>query len=151
VDVTAADIARVPAENLHVARSEFAAVWTAAEHLHDDRVRQRVPDWYGAGIVVTCRWLATAIVRSPEGRQRPADAPVTGRTNMAYPELIEAECLASELLDMRRPVPTWLANRPGWAAAVLATFKWAWLRTGGPPIDIAQSAVAEDARRASSQ
>jgi hypothetical protein len=141
VDVTPADIAHVPAENLHVSRAEFAALWSAAEQLHDDRVRRRVPDWYGAGVVVTCRWLARAIVRPESGPKYPAEAPVTRRLNMAYPELIEAECLAAERLDMRRPVLAWLADRPGWSAAIVATLNWAWRRTGDPPIDITHTAT----------
>ncbi len=141
VDVTVADIAHVPAENLHVSRADFAALWAAADQVHDERVRRGSPDWYGAGVVVTCRWLARAIVRPPSGRRRPARSPVTERTNMAYPELIETECLAAERLDMRRPVPAWLADQPGWSAAIVATLNWAWRRTGGPPIDITHSAT----------
>jgi len=141
VDVTPADIARVPAENLHVSRAEFAALWAAAERHEEEQARRQVLDWYGAGVVVTCRWLARAIVRPPSGRRRPARSPVTGRTNMAYPELIEAECLAAERLDMHRPVPAWLAEQPGWSAAIVATLNWAWLRTGGPPIGVAHSAT----------
>jgi hypothetical protein len=141
VDVTAADIARVPAENLHVSRVEFGAVWVAAEVRQAERTRQRVTDWYGAGVVVTCRWLARAIVRPAEGPHRPARSPVTRTTRMALPELIEAECLAAELLDMRRPRPGWLEGRPGWSEGIVATLNWAWRRTGGPPVEVAQSAA----------
>jgi hypothetical protein len=141
VDVTAADLAKVPAENLHVSRAEFAALWAAAERHQEEQARQKVVDWYGAGVVVTCRWVATAIVRSADGRQRPARSPVTGRTGMATPELIEAECLAAERLDMQRPVPAWLAEQPGWSAAVLATLDWVWRRSGRPPFEIASTAT----------
>jgi hypothetical protein len=141
VELTPADIARVPAENLHVSLAEFAAVWAAAELHQEEQARRKVLDWYGAGVVVTCRWLAQAIVRPPTGSQRPARSPVTGRTNMAYPELIEAECLAAELLDMRQPRPAWLVDQPGWSEAIVATLNWAWRRTGGPPVEVARSAT----------
>src|SRR6266568_5726502 len=120
------DLDRIPAENVNVPLQEFGRGWFAAEERHDDRVRRKVPDWYGAGVVVTCRWLAWAIVRPPTGRQRPTRSPVTGRMSMAYPELIEAECVAAELLDMRRPA--WLADQPGWIEAIVATLNWAWRR-----------------------
>jgi hypothetical protein len=50
--------------------------------------------------------------------------------------LIAAECLAAEKLLFRRPVPSWVENRPGWLPAVVATLAWAWRRTGPPPIDV---------------
>jgi hypothetical protein len=55
---------------------------------------------------------------------------------MALPELIEEEALAAELLDMRRPRPQWLVERPGWSESIMATFNWAWRRTGPPPLPI---------------
>lgn len=123
--------------NLRVPRAEFAALWTAAEQ-HQE---QHGTDWYGAGVVMTCRWLARATVRPPTGPWRPARSPVTGRTAMAHEELIEAELLAAETLAMRRPVPTWLEHRPGWIEAVVATLKWAWRRYGAPPMEIDRSAA----------
>jgi hypothetical protein len=141
VDVTAADIAKVPAENLHVSRADFAALWTMAEQVHDDRVRRKVPDWYGAGVVVTCRWIARATVRPATGPWRQAWSPVTERTNMAYAELVEAEALAAEVLEMRQPRPGWLLGRPGWIEGITATLRWAWLRTGGPPMDVEHTAT----------
>jgi len=141
VDVTPTDIARIPAENLHVSRAEFVAVWTAAERRQTEQARQHVTDWYVGGVVVTCRWLARAIVRPATGPFRPARSPVTHTTKMAHPELIEAECVAAELLDMRRPRPTWLEGRPGWSQAIVATLNWAWRRTGGPPVEVARSAA----------
>jgi hypothetical protein len=51
---SAEEIARVPAENLHVSRAEFAAVWAAAEA----RSEERPHDWYVAGVCVTCKWVA---------------------------------------------------------------------------------------------
>jgi hypothetical protein len=141
VDVTAADIEGIPAENLHVSRADFAALWIAAERFHDDCVRRQVPDWYGAGVVVTCLWISRATVRPTTGPWRPAESPVTERTNMAYAELVEAEALAAEVLEMRQPRPGWLTRRPGWIEGIAATLRWVWLRTGGPPIDVGHSAT----------
>jgi hypothetical protein len=134
MEVTAADVARVPAGNLRVSREEFAAVWAAAEAHQQEQARRPGGDWYGAGVVMTCRWLARAAVRPPRGPWRPARAPVTGRLNQAYEELIEAEYLAAERLAMRRPVPDWLAARPAWIDAVVATLDWAWRASGRSPL-----------------
>jgi hypothetical protein len=142
VEVTATDVAQVPAGNLRVPRQEFAAVWTAAESDHDERARRRVADWYGAGVVMTCRWVARATVRPANGLWRPARSPVTGRLNQATEELIEAECLAAERLAMRRPVPDWLAARPGWIEAVLATLDWSWRGSRRSPLQQQRRDVA---------
>lgn len=140
VDVSVADIAKIPAANVRVPPAEFAALWQLAERRHDEQVRRGVPDWYGAGVVVTCRWLANAIVRPETGGPcHLAPSPVTERVNVAYDELIEAECMAAEQLAMRRPVPTWLVRRPGWIEAVITTLNWVWRRYGSPPLDIGQS------------
>src|SRR6266536_4126206 len=93
VEVTATDVARVPAGNLRVPRDEFAAVWSAAEAHQEEQARRQVADWYGAGVVMTCRWVAGAMVRPARGPWGPAAAPVTERLNQAYEELIEAEYL----------------------------------------------------------
>ena len=37
---------------------------------------------------------------------------------------------------MRRPVPAWLAARPGWSRAVCATVGWAWYGHGAQPVVI---------------
>ena len=141
MEVLASEVAKVPAENLRVARAEFAAVWVVAERHQDEQALRHVTDWYGGGIVVTCRWLATATVRPRSGPWYLARSPVTGRSNRALPELIEAECLAAELQAMQRPVPNWLTKRPGWAESIVATLNWAWRRSGRPPIGIARDAA----------
>jgi hypothetical protein len=138
MDVTVADMARISAENIRVPREEFAALWTAAEQYQ----REHPLDWYAAGIVVTCRWLAEAIVRPANGRPHPARSPVTERTRGALPELIEAEYLAAEKLDMRRPRPAWLREQPGWIEAICATFRWAWARTGSAPLRVEERAAS---------
>lgn len=135
VDVSAADIAKIPAGNVRVPLAEFVALWQRAERLHDEQVRRGVPDWYGAGVVETCRWLANAIVGLEAGPWRLVPSPVTERMNVAYDELIEAECLAAERLAVSRPVPARLERRPGWIEAVVTTLNWAWRRYGRPPLE----------------
>jgi hypothetical protein len=54
-------------------------------------------------VVVTCRWLARAVVRSSSGPWCLARPPLSRHDERAFEELIEAEYLAAELLDMRRP------------------------------------------------
>ncbi len=135
------EIAAIPAENLHVSRAEFAAVWAAAERLAAEQ-----GGWYSAGVCVTCRWVAVAVVKPPTDRWYPARAPVTETESMAYAELVEAECLAAEVLSMRRPVPTWLLNQPGWIEGVVATFRWMWLRSGPRPVDVNHQGAEAAAR-----
>lgn len=134
VDVSAADIAKIPVGNVRVPQAEFVALWQAAERLHDEQVRRGVPDWYGAGVVETCRWLANAIVSPESGPWRLAPSPVTRRINVAYDELIEAECLAAERLAMHRPLHARLEDRPGWIDAVVTTLNWVWRRYGSSPL-----------------
>ncbi len=130
---SAEDIARVPAENLHVSRAEFCAVWTAAEAQADEHQ----DNWYLAAVCITCEWVATAIVRPRGGGPgRVAHGPVTMTHRMAYAELVERESLAAEMQWMRRPVSNFLQSRPGWAEGVDATFAWMWRRTGPPPVAV---------------
>jgi hypothetical protein len=135
VDVSAAEIAKIPAGNVRVPRAQFVALWQTAERFHDEQVRRGVADWYGAGVVETCRWLTNAIVSQQSGPWRLAPAPVTKRVNVAYEEAIEAECLAAEKLAMYRPVHAQLEHRPGWIEAVVTTLNWAWRRYGSPPLE----------------
>ncbi len=137
MDVTADDVAKIPRSNLRVPRDGFGAFWSAAERYSDEHPT----DWYSAGVIETCRWLATATVRPKNGPRRPARAPVTHRSARAYEELIEAEFLAAEKLDMRRPRPNWLQNRPGWSEAIAATLRWAWRGSGPPPLDVEHAAA----------
>jgi hypothetical protein len=137
VEVTAHDVGKIPAGNIRAPRQEFAALWAAAEQYQ----REHPLDWYGAGVVVTCRWLAEAIVRPANGHPHPARSPVTERTRGATPELIEAEYVAAEKLDMRQPRPAWLRDRLGWIEAVCATFRWAWAHTGPAPLRMEERAA----------
>jgi len=134
MDVTDAAVAGVPPGNLRVPRLEFVAVWAAGERRNREQGARGVTDWYAAGVVVTCRWLAGVIVTDQRGHRAPAYAPVTRRRNTAYEELIEAEFLAAELLDLRRP--DLVEHRPGWCEAIRATLRWAWRHDGLPPLPL---------------
>lgn len=131
MEVTADVVARIPHGNLRVPCSEFAAVWSTAERLNREVAAQRVLAWYPAGVAVTCRWLAGAVVEDRFGR-RPAESPVTNRLVRAYEELVEAEYLAAELLPARRP--GLVRRQPGWSEGVQATLRWAWRRQAPPPL-----------------
>jgi len=130
--VTENDIARIPVRNLRVSRAEFAAVWAAAERRCHEQADRGITDWYAGGVAATCQWMAGATVRTRSGRRFLAYSPVTDRTETAYEELIEAEYLAAEMLDVRQPQLA--AARPGWCEAIRATLRWAWRRNGPPPL-----------------
>ena len=134
VEVTENDVERIPLRNLRVPLEEFVAVWMAAEQLAAAQAEQRVTDWYIGGVVVTCQWIARAVVQPTSGPRRLARSPVSRRTAAAYEELLEAEYLAAELLDIRRP--DLLKHRPGWGEGIRATLRWAWRRSGPPPIGV---------------
>lgn len=131
VRVTAADIDRIPSGNIRVSRADFAVLWAEAEH----RMAADYSDWYTAGVVMTCRWMATATILDAR-RARPARSPVMGESARAFEELIAKELFEAHRLSLRRPVPEWLADRPRWLDAVIATLEWAWSGTGGPPMAI---------------
>jgi hypothetical protein len=134
VRVTDADIARIPLGNLRVPRAEFCAVWAAAEERDREQGERGITDWYAAGVVVTCRWLAGATVRSSTGRWFVAYSPATRRSVRAFEELIEAEYLAAERLAERSP--DLLVSRPGWCEAIRGTLRWAWRHDGPPPLAV---------------
>lgn len=135
MEVTEHDIARIPVGNLRVPRGDFAAVWAAAERRCTELGERGVTDdWYPAGVAVTCAWIATATVRPISGRPFAARSPVTRLTSLAYEERIEAEYLAAEQLDVRRP--DLLASRPGWCEGIRATLRWAWRRSGPAPLQV---------------
>ncbi|ASR33855.1 hypothetical protein BAY61_01350 [Prauserella marina] len=134
MELTGADLDRIPARNVRVPVVEFARVWVAAE-------RQLAEDqsWGTFGVVATCRWLAGASVPNITGGREMAKAPVTRRSGSAYEELIAAECQAAEAMLFRRPVPPRVLSQPGWLEAVVATLAWAWRRTGPAPITVPES------------
>jgi hypothetical protein len=135
MEVTEAMLARVPAGNLRVPRAEFAALWVEAERLNIEQAGRPETDWYPGAVAVTCRWLAGAIVEDGRGRRSPARAPATRGQARAYEELIEAEYLAAEQLDLRRP--DLAVHRPGWCDGIRATLRWVWRRNGPCPLLLA--------------
>lgn len=132
MEVTAADLARVPPQNVRVLPAEFGAVWAMAEHRSASQAARGVTDWFAGGVVVTCRWLAGAVVTDQTGRQRMPCSPATGRSVRAYEELIEAEYLVAEGLDSTRP--DLVEHRPGWCEGIRATLRWAWRCNGPAPL-----------------
>lgn len=136
MDVTDADVAGLPPGNIRVPREEFASVWRAAS-AHD---LESSGDWYAAAVATTCRWLATAPARLPNGTAGLLRSPATRRESVAYEELVEVEYLAAERLEQRRPS---LARfRPGWCDGVRDTLRWAWRREGPAPYEERQDQVA---------
>src|SRR6266508_3623457 len=72
--------------NRSVSWGDFVAVWAEAERLSDELESRGTGDRYVAGVVTTCRWLATAIVPSIPGGVSSAYAPVSGRSAGAHEE-----------------------------------------------------------------
>lgn len=136
VDVTESDVAGIPPNNVRVPRHEFVAVWKAASARGEEQATLGVTDWYAGAVAVTCRWLATAPMRSGPGPDRLPRSPATRRARVAYEELIEAEYLAAETLEQRRPDIA--EHEPGWCDGVRATLRWAWRRSGPAPVDMAK-------------
>lgn len=138
---TGEQVARIPIANLRVSRTDFAAVWAAAEHRSSERSEQGVLDWYAAAVVATCMWMACAVYRPSWGRPHPAEAPVTGTRQSAFEELIEAEFQAAERFEELHPRRA--QREPGWAEGTRATLRWAWRGQGRPPIEVPGWPAAE--------
>ena len=134
VEIAAELVERIPVGNLRVRHADFVAVWVEAERIVDQNTRTGATQWYIAGVAVTCRWLATAVVPGLQGRTQLAWAPITHRTAAAHEESIEAETLAAERWVARHP--DGLQGRPGWLEAILTTLTWAWRGVGVPPLEI---------------
>jgi hypothetical protein len=136
MEVTESDIARIPRGNVRVPRAEFEAVWREAARRAESRDlrgrRDEEINWYDAAVASTCRWMAGAPQRSRRGNA-PARSPATDMLGLVFEERIEAEYLAAQDLERRRPS---LARRPGWCPAVRATLLWAWRREGPPPLEL---------------
>lgn len=127
----------IPRRNIRRSREDFAALWRAAE-----RSQEIDNTWRGAGVTMTCRWIAQATARPAEGRPYMARSPVTSRAVLAYEELIEAELLAAEKMAIHPPA--WLDSQPGWLDAVIATLNWAWMARGDPPVRFLSAAAGAD-------
>lgn len=134
MEVTDADVAAIAPGNLRVPRGEFVAVWRAASARGREQATRGVTDWYAGAVAVTCRWLATAPMRSEAGPGRLTRSPATRRARLAYEELIEAEYRAAETLEQTRP--DIVEHEPGWCEGVRATLRWAWRRSGPAPIEV---------------
>lgn len=141
MDVKAERVARIPLGNLRVPRAAFAAVWTAAEQRN---AAGGQVDWYAGGVGATCRWLAVAVTPGQQGRHGLPPAPVTRHRTPAFEELIEAEYVAAEQLDRRRP--DLVVDRPGWCEGIRATLRWAWRGEGPAPFDVGPARPADASR-----
>lgn len=142
VEVRESDVAGIPAGNVRVPRDEFVAVWKAASARGEAQAARGTTDWYAGAVAVTCRWLATAPMRSATGPGRLTRSPATRRARVAYEELIEAEYLAAETLEERRP--DIVEHEPGWCDGVRATLRWAWRRSGPRPIEVSEFVGVND-------
>jgi hypothetical protein len=137
MEVTESQLDRIPVGNLRVPRAEFGALWVEAERLNREQSAGSSSDWYPAAVAVTCRWLACAVVQDQTGRRALAPAPATRGRTRAYEELIEAEYLAAEQLDVRRP--DLVEHRPGWCEGIRATLRWVWRCEGPRPFAVADA------------
>lgn len=136
MEVTQSDIAGIPANNVRVARSDFASLWRLASTRSSQQGNQGVTDWYAGAVALTCRWMAAAPMRTSRGGGL-TRSPATRRRALAHEELIEQEFLASQNLEQRRPD---LAARPGWCEGVRGTLRWAWRAEGLPPLELSGAA-----------
>jgi hypothetical protein len=131
VEVSAEAVAKVPGENLRVARAEFGAVWALAEHLGG---RPGDGGDYLLGVILTCEWLADQPVPSvlPGRVAEMPRSPLGRRLQRPMPETIESELLAAY---GRR------GERPELARGVAATLEWAWRGKGRPRLDVSKAAA----------
>lgn len=146
VEVRESDVDGIPAANIRVPRREFVAVWRTASTRAEEQGAQGATDWYAVAVAVTCRWLATAPMRPRTGPHRLTRSPATKRARVAYEELIEAEYLAAETLEQRRP--DIVEHEPGWCDGVRATLRWAWRCSGPRPVEVPGPAINVDASSA---
>lgn len=136
MEVRESDVAGTPTGNVRVRLDEFAAVWKTASAHAEEQANHGVTDWYALAVAVTCRWMATAPTRPGTGAHRLTRSPATKRARVAYEELIEAEYVAAESLEQRRPDIA--EHEPGWCEGVRTTLRWAWRRSGPPPLEVAE-------------
>jgi hypothetical protein len=128
MEVSVETLAKVPAENLRVARADFGALWAVAERLG---MRPATGDKYLVGVITTCRWLAGQPVWSSViGRWEMPVAPLSRREHSAMPETIDEEYLAAAT------APAFERER---ARGVMATLEWAWHGSGRLPLDMSSA------------
>ncbi|MEV0290674.1 hypothetical protein AB0H36_41650 [Kribbella sp. NPDC050820] len=134
------DLDRIRREHLRgVKVVQFAELWVEAERRHDALRSESGVDWYLAGVLAACRWLANAGITYEfpiDGRHGElARAPLSRRFDLAIEELIEEETLLAERLVGRWEWP----GRPGYVEGVFVTLAWVWRRSGVPPIEVKAS------------
>lgn len=127
MDVSAEQVARVPAANLRVSRAGFGSVWSFAE-AHSGAGGAETG--YLAGVLATCRWLAGQQIRHPDGSREMPAAPASGDLVMAMPERIEDEFFSAVRAAARKRGDTERAR------GVLATLEWAWHGSRRSPVEL---------------
>jgi hypothetical protein len=139
MELTVQHFERIPRTNVRIPVREFARLWLTAERRDAAMEAAGEPeDPYLLGVRATCQWMAGVIttMRGPGGQPvsefRPS--PITGMQTKAYEELIAEETRAAEEAVAASP-----PGEPGFVEGALATFLWAWRRSGVPPIEVAQA------------
>ena len=132
--VTAEQVARVPAANIHVSRAAFGQVWTYA---HDVATRPGPDNRYLVGVLWTCRWMARQPVwsRVLNKMEIPA-SPVTRRHYAAMPETIQDEFIAAARACRPGETGRWVDLARG----TLAMLDWSWGGSGRPPLELPTAA-----------
>jgi hypothetical protein len=127
MDVSAKLVDGTPRANLHISRTAFAEVWTAAE------LAAHLPGGdYAAGVALTCRWLAGAPAWSSiTNRVEMTSSPVRGREARATPETIAEEYMAAAVEAARGGRP----ERAEFIRGVLATLDWTRNGLRQPPLE----------------
>ena len=120
-EVTESLLAAVPLGSLRVPVAEFGAVWAEAERLNQVQAGRQNLDWYPAGVAVSCRWLAGAVVEDAPGRREPAPEPATRRKVRAHEEQVEAKYVVAEQFDVRQP--DLLVHQPGGCEGIRAALR----------------------------
>ena len=132
--VTAEQVARVPAANIHVPREAFGRLWAYA---HDLATRPGPDNDYLVGVLWTCEWLARQPIWSPVLRKLEVPAsPVTRRHYAAMPETIQDEFAAAA----RACGPGRSGMLAELARGALAALEWAWHGSGRPPLELPATA-----------
>lgn len=127
--VTADQIAKVPAGNLHVSREAFGQMWAHADELGS----RPGTGLYTVGVLFTCEWLANQPLWSKIVNKMEIPAsPVTRRHYAAMPETIQDEFIAAA----RACRPGQVGRRVELARGALATLEWTWHGSGRPPLEL---------------
>lgn len=135
MEVNPQAIETIPTSNIRIPRGEFIDGWIRAEALSDGHTLQGPSAYYLAGAALTCRWLARAMVRTPDGPWEPAPAPATV-TAVAHDWNIgdEANAIEAEADDAIRDA-TGLTPAVAALMGMRDAFAWAWWATGPSPLE----------------